>query len=410
MRQKITKSAVDHLKPGAILADSNPIGFVARKLPSGAVTYGYRFRDKDSGRQRWIGLGVHGAITPDQARKKALRVAGEVQAGGKPVSAAVVAAKRRQSLGVNVDQALDEFLARYVRNPERPLRGADHTERAFNAYVRPRIGAKSIYDVTRLDVVELLDACEDTAGPVMADRTLAYLRKAFRWWAARDEKFTPPIVPGMARTKPKERARSRVLSDQEIRDVWRALDTARVPKPFPAMVRTLLLTCQRRDEVSRMAWREIDGDIWEIPAERYKTGQPNAVPLTEAARAVLRVPKKSSFVFTSDDAHPLSGFSKAKARLDAEIARIRKEEGREPMPGWRLHDLRRTGRSLMSRAGVPTDHAERVLGHVIGGVRHTYDRHAYEAEKKSALEKLAALVGKILNPTSGRVVHFSKAQ
>jgi integrase len=407
MRQKITKTAVDNLKAGAILADQNPIGFVARKLPSGAVTYGYRFRDKESGRQRWIGLGMHGDLTCDQARRKALRVAGEVKDGGKPASAAATAAKRRQALGVTVDHLLDEFLDRYAR-PN--LRSVEHIERAFRVYVRPRIGAKSIYDVTRLDVVELLDACEDTGGPVMADRALASLRKAFRWWAARDEQFTPPIVPGMARTKPKERARSRVLSDQEIRDVWRALDTARVPKPFPAMVRTLLLTCQRRDECSRMAWREIAGDIWEIPAERYKTGQPNAVPLTEAARAVLRVPKKSRFVFTSDGAHPLSGFSKAKARLDAEIARIRKEEGREPMPGWRLHDLRRTGRSLMSRAGVPADHAERVLGHVIGGVRGTYDRHSYLNEKRVALERLAALLGKILNPTSSRVVYFPKAQ
>src|SRR5271169_6005858 len=167
MKQKITKTAVDNLKPGAILADSNPVGFVARKLPSGAVTYGYRFRDKESGRQRWIGLGVHGELTADQARRKALRVAAEARSGGEVASAAVVAKKRRVALGVNVDQLLDEFLARYVRNPERPLRGADHTERAFRAYVRPRIGAKSIYSVKRLDVVELLDAVEDTAGPVM---------------------------------------------------------------------------------------------------------------------------------------------------------------------------------------------------------------------------------------------------
>src|SRR6516165_2153968 len=114
MRQKITKSAVDHLKPGAILADSNPVGFVARKLPSGAVTYGYRFRDKESGRQRWIGLGVHGDLTPDQARRKALRVAGEIKDGGNPASAATTAAKRRQALGVSVDMLLDDFLDRYV--------------------------------------------------------------------------------------------------------------------------------------------------------------------------------------------------------------------------------------------------------------------------------------------------------
>ena len=411
MRQKITKTAVDNLKAGAILADSNPIGFVARKLPSGAVTYGYRFRDKESGRQRWIGLGLHGELTADQARRKALRVAAEARSGGEVASAAAAAKKRRVALGVNVDQLLDEFLTRYVRNPERPLRGADHTERAFRAYVRPRIGAKSIYSVTRLDVVELLDAVEDTAGPVMADRTLAYLRKAFRWWAARDDQFSPPIVPGMARTRPKERARSRVLSDQEIRDVWKALDTARVPKAFPAFAQTLLLTCQRRDECSRMAWQEIDGDIWEIPAKRYKTGLPNAVPLTKAVRELLGEPRKTGFVFSSDGGkRPLSGFSKSKRALDIAIAGVRKQEKREPMPGWRLHDLRRTGRSLMSRAGVPSDHAERTLGHVLQGVRGTYDRHDFLPEKKAALERLAALVGKILNPASGRVVHFPKAQ
>jgi integrase len=85
--------------------------------------------------------------------------------------------------------------------------------------VRSRLGGRSIYDVTRRDIVELLDVIEDRGAPVMADRTLAHLRKAFRWWASRDENFSPPLVPGMARTKPKDRARDRVLSDQEIRDL-----------------------------------------------------------------------------------------------------------------------------------------------------------------------------------------------
>jgi integrase len=214
----------------------------------------------------------------------------------------------------------------------------------------------------------------------------------------------------MARTKPKERARSRTLNDQELRDVWKALDTAKVPKPFPAFVRALLLLCQRRDEVSRMAWQEIDGDIWEIPAERYKTGLPNAVPLSKAVRKLIGTPQKTGFVFTSDGAHPLSGYSKAKKKLDTEIAKLREQDGREPMPGWTLHDLRRSGRSLMSRAGVPADHAERCLGHVIGGVRATYDRYTFLPQKKAALEKLAALVETILNPTDARVVRLTKAR
>jgi integrase len=406
MRGKITKSAVDKLKPGAIIADANPIGFVARRLPSGAITYGYRYRDPQSGAQRWIGLGLHGELTPDQARRRALKVAGEARDGRAPASAAATAAKRRQALGVTVDRLLDDFLARYAR-PN--LRSADQVARSF-ADVRRRLGSRSIYSVGRRDIVELLDVIEDRGAPVMADRTLAHLRKAFRWWASRDENFTPPLVPGMARTKGKDRARDRVLSDQELRDVWRALDTAKVPKLFPALVRALLLTCQRRDEVSRMSWQEIDGDIWEIPAERYKTGQANVVPLTKAVRELLGAPEKSGFVFTSDGEHPISGFSKAKRALDAAIAELRKAEKREPMPGWRLHDLRRTGRSLMSRAGVPADHGERVLGHVIAGVRGTYDRFQYVPEKKAALEKLAALVRKILNPKTANVVELRQAR
>ena len=120
--------AIDALRVGEIIADNNPVGFVARRLKSGAVTYGYQYRDKASGKQRWIGLGMHGDLTPDQARKKALKVAGEVKDGGEPVSAAAVAAKRRQAAGYTVDALLDNFLDRYAR-PN--LRSADEIERMF---------------------------------------------------------------------------------------------------------------------------------------------------------------------------------------------------------------------------------------------------------------------------------------
>jgi Arm DNA-binding domain len=174
--QKISKSAINALRPGEIIADSNPIGFVARRLPSGSVTYGFRYRQKGTGKPRWVGLGLHGQITPDQARKKALKLAGEVKDGGDPVgegrSAAAQAAKKRQSAGYTVDDLLDDFVARYVR-PN--LRSAGEIERAFRVYVRPRVGHRSIYDLRRLDVVEMLDKIEDENGPVMADRVLAHL-------------------------------------------------------------------------------------------------------------------------------------------------------------------------------------------------------------------------------------------
>jgi integrase len=394
---KITKRQVDNMRPGGILADAEIKGFVARRLPSGIVTYGYRYRDKMTGRQRWIGLGLHGAITPDKARDLAKKRAGEVADSRDPAAEVEMARDKAKVAGANtVDAVLDNFMTRYVR--KNALRQGDDVERIFARCVRPRLGKRSIYEVRRRDIVEMLDAIEDERGPVMADRVLAHVRKAFNWQAARDDQFVPPIVRGMARTKPAERARKRILSDEEIRDVWKALDIARVPAPYPAYVRTLLLTAQRRDEVAHMRWEEIEDETWVIPAERYKTKIPNAVPVTAAVRALLGARQKGHAFSTTRGKKPFTGFSKAKRALEQKIAELRKDDERKSMPRWVLHDLRRTARSLMSRAGVPSDIAERVLGHVIPGVRGVYDRHSYEAEKRDALERLAAQIDRIVNP------------
>jgi integrase len=212
----------------------------------------------------------------------------------------------------------------------------------------------------------------------------------------------------MARTKPKERARKRVLTDDEIRYLWQALDVAKAPAPFAPFVRVLLLTAQRRDEVSHMQWSEIDGDCWVLPAPRSKTGVAISTPLTPAVRELLGSPGGSGFIFTTTaGAKPFSGYSKAKKALDKAISDLRERDGREPLPRWTLHDLRRTARSLMSRCGgVPADIAERVLGHAIPGVRGVYDLFEYLPEKTDALTRLGALVEQILNPAADNVVAF----
>ena len=126
----------------------------------------------------------------------------------------------------NVASILDDFRGSTCpQYQSQPLRmAADEYESAFNRLVKPRIGKLSIYEVRRSHVNKILDEIEDANGPVMADRTLAYLRKAFNWYAARDDQFNVPVVRGMARIKPKERARTRVLSDDEIRIIWPVLD------------------------------------------------------------------------------------------------------------------------------------------------------------------------------------------
>ncbi len=300
---------------------------------------------------------------------------------------------------------LDMFVDRYCRK-EAQLKSADQYESTFRRLVAPDIGELPVFGEGRLrrsHVVDMLDAIEDESGPVMADRTLAYLRKAFNWFQAREEDFTNPIVKGLRQVN--NNSRDRILNDEELRDLWAGLSVVEdVPECYPRFVKALLLTTTRRTEAALMHSSELDGSEWTIPADRYKTEIDHIVPLSAAARELIGekpagAKGNSRFVFTTTaGAKGFTGFSKAKRQLDKAIAKVRKEAGREPMPHWVLHDLRRTGRSLMSRAGVPADHAERCLGHVIGGVRGVYDRYAYLAEKRDAFDKLAGLVDLILNP------------
>jgi integrase len=404
---KITKRSVDALRPNSIISDEEIKGFVARRPRSGAVTYGFRYRPKDGpAKQRWLTLGRHGNITADEARLLAKKRAGEVADARDPAAEdkALKIEKETAKLAVRntVNAVLDIFVARHVKQ----LRSGYQVVRAFDVYVRPKIGKKAIYDLKRRDIVELLDAIEDENGPVMADRVLAHVRKAFNWHAARDDQFSPPIVPGMARTKPAERARTRALSDDEIRSLWQALESDECPLPFRNVVRVLLLTAQRRNEVGLMQAMEIDAYTWTIPAERYKTGIPNVVPLTNEARYWIGA-REVGFLFSSNGGkRAFNGYSKAKKQLDQVIVQQRRKEKLKVMPPWTLHDLRRTARSLMARAGVPSDVAEQVLGHKIPGVRGVYDRHSYAVEKRDALEKLGALIGRILTPQGGKVLHL----
>jgi integrase len=159
-----------------------------------------------------------------------------------------------------------------------------------------------------------------------------------------------------------------------------------------------------------MARSEIDKDgIWEIPAERYKTKRSHALPLSKAALALIEEQPAGEYVFPSREGTPFSGFAKSKAALDrAILAAMRKAakpgEKVKPLPHWTLHDLRRTARTLMARAGVRPDVSERVLGHVIAGVAGVYDRHSYADEKRDALEKLAGLIDRIVNPPLANVL------
>ena len=398
MRKSITKRAIDALQVGEYLIDAEVRGFVARRLPSGLVSYGFRYWNRSKGHRRWIAIGLHGTITPDDARKVATKYAGAVADNRDPLAEREDArseAARVASIKT-VGDVLDEFLARYVRKQD--LRTADEIESSFKRHVRPRIGGRPIHEIRRSEIVEMLDAIEDGGTARLADTVLAQIRKAFNWWAARDDLFNSPIVRGMSRTKIRDLTRTRVLSDSEIREVWTALDGFE-PSVYGRIVRTLMLTGARLGEVAALRWEEIGSDFWIIPASRYKAKIDHTLPILPRVSGQIgtRPNKRAKYVFsTQDGSTPFSGFSKAKLALDKRINDARKRAGNKAIPDWRIHDLRRTARSLMSRAGVNTDIAERVLGHVLPGVRGVYDRHAYLDEKRAALGRLQDTFDSIL--------------
>ena len=329
-----------------------------------------------------------------EARNQARVVLGDVARGLDPL------AERRQEK-IEAENTLASVVENYFWREGSQLRSAGPRQKAIKRLVLPTLGARQIGEIKRSEIVKLLDTIEDCNGPVMADQVLAYIRKIMAWHASRSDDFNSPVIRGMARTKPTERRRQRILTDEELRRVWRAASD--MGGPFGQTVKVLLLTACRLREVTRMTRDELTGDKWTIPASRYKNKHDHVVPLSKAAQEIIAsipVINGSKWLFTNDGRKAIDGMSHYKRHLD-ELSGV---------SNYRLHDFRRTARSLMSRGGVLIDHAERCLGHLQVGVKGTYDRYAYLDEKRAAFEKLAGLIELIiLNPASENVVELRKA-
>jgi integrase len=325
-------------------------------------------------------IGTYPATSLAAARTAAIEARGAIEGGHDP----------RPIKADTFEAIATEYMAREGAK----LRSHRARAQTLTRLVYPAIGSAPITEVRRTDVIRLLDRIEDTNGAVMADRALALVRRIMNWHASRSDDFRSPIVRGMARAG--ERERDRVMTDPELRAIWRT-----AASPFNRYVRFLLLTATRRNEAANARWAEIDasqGWVWTIPAERYKTGRDHVVPLSTAAIALIdRPPPPSRGSVGSSSYRAEAGwlFGQRITCFSRPTEALRAESG---TTGWRLHDLRRTARSLMSRAGVAPDIAERCLGHVIGGVREGYDRWEYLEEKRRAFEALAAIVEGIVQP------------
>jgi integrase len=262
------------------------------------------------------------------------------------------------------------------------------------------LGDKPIGSIKRSEIVAMLDKIEDHNGPRAADVALGVLRRILHWHEQRTDEFRSPVIRGMGNRQDNvEHRRERILDDAELRAVW---DATADNTTFSALVRFLLLTSARRDEGAAIKRDEIGADgVWVLPASRSKTKTEIARPLSKAALAILAEQPRidgCDYVFTSTGIGPFKSCPHGKLKLDAKSGVV----------GWRLHDLRRTARSLLSRAGITADISERCLGHSLGDIRERYDRHKYLSEMAHAFEALSAEIERIVNPPEGAVIPMER--
>jgi integrase len=372
----LTDRAIAALKPQAKAygeGDPDLAGHYVRVWPSGKKTFCAVARNP-AGKQVWTTIGESEVLTIAQSRERAREIIRRVKDGLPAV----------EPKGESVGAVTQQWLARHVR--ARGLRSEGEITRLLNTLILPRWRDREFVSIRRSDIATLLDEVEDRNGARQADYCLAIVRGIMNWFASRRDDYNPPLAKGMSRRSPTAEARKRILSDDEIRAVWGA-----ATGPFGGIVKFALLTGQRLDKIVSMKHEHIVDGAWVIATEDREKGNASELVLPETALALIAAQPRfagSPYVFAGRGARPFSGFSKAKAALDKRCG----------VEGWTLHDLRRTARSLMSRAGVSSEHAERVMGHAIGGVEGVYDRHAYREEKRDALARLATLIDGVVNP------------
>jgi integrase len=396
---KLTQRRIDDLecpagKKDALVFDDDQAGLGVRVTASGGKTFLAQYTL--AGAKRRVPLGSCSAISLTSARDAVRAILGDVAKGRDPAAERKEAAAETKRKAAHVALTLDALLEQWeaIHLADKRQSYALEAVRAVR-FAFPKQLAAPAADLSRADVVRVLDALSKNGKAAMAARTAAYGRACYQWAAKRGSIAANPFAN--LPLAPVEK-RERVLKDEELRAIWQATTGAGA---FNAIVRMLMLTGQRREEVAGMTWDEVSGDLstWTIPGNRAKNGAAHVVPLPSQAHAILadatrrerkneKTDEEPGLVFPGLRG-PFNGFGKSKAALDSDSG----------VKGWRLHDLRRTMATGLQKLGVRLEVTEAVLNHVSGsraGIVGIYQRHDYAAEKRAALaawgEHVAAII------------------
>jgi len=425
---KITALAIENWKPAAdrqevLLGD----GLYLVIQPSGLKSWALRYRRKGDGKAVKHTIGSYPAISLKAARSQATELRAEIEHGGDPHGAKVVARKQREAGTDTFEAAARRYVVTYqfkrnrswewaarvlglVVNPSADRKtgkcppldvlkdGSKDARGRRRVGLVDRWGSKPLADVSGSDIAAAIEQASERT-PVMANRMLAVLSSFFRWASSNNVRLVA-ANPCIGLDRPtKETSRDRVLTDDELRKVWAA--AGELGHPFAGIVRLLILTGQRRNEIADLRWSEVDLEnrMLRLPRERTKNGRSHDVPLSPAALAIIAgLPRMvdAERVFTIKR-RPVTGFSRAKERIDAG-ARV---------ADWTLHDIRRTVASGLQRLGVRLEVTESVLNHRSGsvsGIVSVYQRHDYAEEKRAALGRWGDHVEAIASGRKDNVV------
>jgi integrase len=370
---KLTLNRIDGLKCSEgkrdmLVFDGEQRGLGVRVTAGGGKTYLAQYNWH--GQKRRIPLGSCSAVSLAKARDAVRAIMGDVAKGIDPATER----KKAKAHGALTLKALLSDWQSLHLSGKRPRYAAEAVRAVRNAF--SRYLDLPAADLDRATAVKTLDAMARKGSAAMAARTAAYGKAAYGWAVKRG---ALSINPFLNLPVASDIRRERVLSDDELGAVWRA--AASGAGAFSGIVRLLMLTGQRREEVAGMTWAELSSDFstWTIPASRAKNGTTHIVPLSAPAQDLLRnVPRFGELAFPGLRG-PFNGWSKAKAALDA----------KSRVTNWRLHDLRRTAATGLQRLGVRLEVTEQVLNHVSGsraGIVGVYQRHDFASEKRAALE------------------------
>jgi len=386
----LTEISIQNLKPRAVRYEVPDGGARALRTvvqPSGHKSFAVRYRNA-AGRARKLTLPA--GITLAAARKLAADAMLEVAQGRDPATAKQDARHgARFKADDTVERLAEQYIEQYAKRRTRPnsWRG---TVAVFRNDVLPAWGKRSVHEIRRRDVIEILDKIA-TDRPSMANRAKSALSHFFRWLLDRDVITASPCVGVKAPTP--ATARDRTLDDDEIRRLWRAADS--LDDRAGVCIKLLILTGQRRSEIAGLRWSEVDGDALALPAERMKGKQAHVLPLsTQAAALIESMPCASEHVFNT----PITRFARIKQRLDSHMGDV---------PAWTVHYIRRAVASGLARLGVSLPVIEKILAHRSGsfkGVAGVYQRHSFLPEMTAAMQRWADHIEQLVGGKPAKVV------